>query len=196
MKYNALLAGVGGEGVLLASVVLSRAAAIEGYEVRGTQLHGLAQRGGSIPAHVRFGHGIYSPLIARGEADMLLGLEPMEAARYCYFASKERTSFIVDTYPVIPYLAQLRGEKYPDTESIRKMIEPFAKKVIMIDASNICARGLGNPVYGNIMCLGVAFASAMLPLRQSSLTEAIKQTVPRGIEQNMKAFRLGLDWKG
>ncbi len=193
--FNAFLTGVGGEGALLTSVIVARAANIEGYYVRGTQLHGLAQRGGSIPIHIRFGRDVRSPIIARGEADMLLGLEPMEAARFCYFASKANTSFIVDTYPIMPLVPKLEGKKYPSTDSIRKMIGPFSKRTIMADASNTCAKKFGNPVFGNTMCLGIAVGSGILPLKKSSVLSALKQTVPRGMDKNVKAFRMGLEYK-
>ena len=196
MIFNALLTGVGGEGVLLTSVVLSRAANIEGYEVRGTQIHGLAQRGGSIPTHVRFGKGLSAPITARGEADLLLALEPLESARYCYFASKERTNFIIDDYKLMPAYARSIGKKYPSMDSIRKMIEPFAKSITIVPASTMTARELGSPVFGNIMCLAIAIKKGILPLKQSSIMEAMKQTVPRGLKQNKKAFRMGLDWDG
>lgn len=193
--FNALLTGVGGEGALLTSVIVARAANLEGYYVRGTQLHGLAQRGGSIPIHIRFGKDVRSPIIARGEADMLLGLEPMEAARFCYFASKQKTRFIIDNYPILPLMAKLRGRKYPSINSIRKLIEPFAKSIIISDASNITAKQLGNPVFGNVMCLGIAVSQGILPLKKSSVLEAMKATVPRGMDQNKKAFRMGIEWK-
>jgi indolepyruvate ferredoxin oxidoreductase beta subunit len=193
--FNALLTGVGGEGALLTSVIVARAANLDGHYVRGTQLHGLAQRGGSIPIHIRFGKDVRSPIIARGEADMLLGLEPMEAARFCYFASKQNTRFIVDTYPILPLMAKLKGKPYPSNSSIRRLIEPFAKRIIMVDASNTTAKSLGNPVFGNVMCLGIAIAQDILPLSKSSVLEAMKATVPRGLEQNTKAFKMGLDYK-
>ena len=95
MIYNTLFTGVGGEGVLTTSVVLARAASIDGYKVVGTQFHGLAQRGGSIPTHVRFGKKMYSPMVMRGDADVLFGLEPVEALRAAYYASKDKTKVIV-----------------------------------------------------------------------------------------------------
>jgi len=196
MTYNLLLTGVGGEGVLVTSVIIARAASHEGYEVRGTQLHGLAQRGGSIPTHMRLGKKVYSPLIPRASADLILGLEPIEAARACYYGGKDRTNFIVDTYPLKPVYLNLLGQIYPSNEKIRKTIEPFAKKIIMVDASNICNKKLGNPIYGNVMCIGVALANGMLPLKEKSVLEAMKKTVPRGLEKNVKAFRMGLDFRG
>ncbi|MCK5022652.1 MAG: indolepyruvate oxidoreductase subunit beta [Candidatus Aenigmarchaeota archaeon] len=195
MTFNVLLTGVGGEGVLITSVIVARAAAIEGYKISGTQLHGLAQRGGSIPTHVRFGKEAYSPIIPRGQADLILGLEPVESARSCYFATKQRTNFVVDTYPLVPVYTSLHGQKYPTTEQIRKMIEPFAKKVIMADTSHICEQKLGNPIYGNVMAIGVALANGFLPLSKKSVLEAIKNSVRHGLDKNMEAFRMGMEYR-
>ncbi|MBU0530440.1 MAG: indolepyruvate oxidoreductase subunit beta [Candidatus Aenigmatarchaeota archaeon] len=196
MTTNILLTGVGGEGVLVTSVIIARAADIEGYEVRGTQLHGLAQRGGSIPTHVRFGRDVHSPLIPRGQADLILGLEPLEAARDCYFASKNRTGFVIDTYHIKTVYANLLGEKYPDDQKIAKIIEPFSKKTILTDASNICREKIGDPIFGNVMAIGVALGAGLLPLKKESIIEAMKRTVPRGIDKNTTALNLGLEFKG
>ncbi len=196
MTYNVLLTGVGGEGVLVTSVIIARAAVNEGYKVRGTQFHGLAQRGGSIPTHVRFGKEVYSPLIPRGQADLILGLEPLESARVCYYASRERTNFVVDTYPVKPIYWNIHGHVYPSNEKIKKIIGPFAKKSVFVDASNICEEKFGDPIYGNVMAIGAAISSGMLPLGKKSVTEAIKRTVRRGFENNMEALKMGMEFKG
>jgi indolepyruvate ferredoxin oxidoreductase beta subunit len=196
MTCNVLIAGVGGEGVLFSSVIIARAANFEGHEVRGTQLHGLAQRGGAIPTHIRFGKKVHSPLIPRAQADLILALEPLEAARFCYFAGKGRTNFIVDTYPVKPVYANLFDQPYPTYEKIKQMIDPFAKKYVFVDASNVCEQKLGDPVDGNMMMLGVAIANGMLPLKKESIIEAIKRTAPKGPDEDIAAFRMGLDYKG
>jgi indolepyruvate ferredoxin oxidoreductase beta subunit len=195
MVYNILLTGVGGEGILMTSTILTRAASIEGHAVRGTQFHGLAQRGGSIPTTIRFGRNVYSPTIPRGQADLIFGLEPIEAARFCFYASKERTSFVIDTYPLKPVYANLLNQPYPTMKQIESMIKPFAKKTILVDASNICHEKLGNPVYGNVMAIGVAVSAGLLSLKPSSIIESLKISVPRGIEQNVKAFRMGMEYK-
>lgn len=196
MTYNVLLTGVGGEGVLMTSVIVARAANIDGHEVRGTQFHGLAQRGGSIPTQVRFGKKVYSPMIPRGQADLILGLEPIETARSCFYATKSRTSFVVDTYPVKPVYLNLLGHTYPSNEEIKKMIAPFAKKSIFVDASNICEKKFGNPIYGNVMAIGVALSSGTLLLSKKAVIQAIKETVPgKTIKENMAAFEMGLKFK-
>jgi indolepyruvate ferredoxin oxidoreductase beta subunit len=197
MTCNVLLTGVGGEGVLMTSVIIARAANNEGYEVRGTQFHGLAQRGGSIPTQIRFGKRVYSPMIPRGQADLILGLEPIEAARSAFYATKERTGFVVDTYPVKPVYLNLLGHTYPSNEEIMKMIEPFSKKTIFVDASNICEEKFGNPIFGNVMAIGVSLSSGMLPLSKKCVLDAIKSTVPpKAIKENLSAFDLGLNYKG
>lgn len=197
MIHNILLTGVGGEGVLMTSVIVARAANIEGYEVRGTQFHGLAQRGGSIPTQIRFGKKVYSPMIPRGQADLILGLEPIEAARSCLYATKQKTGFVVDTYPVKPVYLNLLGHTYPSNDEIEKMIEPFSKKTIFVDASNICEKKFGNPIYGNMMAIGVALSSGMLPLSKKSVLGAIKSTVPgKTIKENLTAFDMGIGYKG
>lgn len=195
MTFNVLLCGVGGEGVLFTSVIIARAANLEGYEVRGTQLHGLAQRGGQIPTHIRFGKGIFSPTIPRGEADLILALEPVEAVRECYFADKKRTGFVIDTYPIIPVYTSLLKERYPSPEEIRNMIAPFAKKAVFVDASNICKEKFGDPIYGNVMAIGVAISSGLLPLKQSSVEKSLRYTAPKYWKQNLKAFRMDLKFR-
>ncbi len=196
MIHNVMLTGVGGEGVLMTSVIVARAASIEGYEIRGTQFHGLAQRGGSIPTQIRFGDKVWSPMIPRGQADLILGLEPIESARSCFYASKARTNFIVDTYPVKPVYLNLLGHIYPSNKEIEKMIAPFSKKTIMVDASNICEEKFGNPIFGNVMTIGVAVSSGMLHLKKKSVMEAIKASVPRyAIKDNQTAFEMGLKFK-
>ena len=196
MTYNILLTGVGGEGILMTSVIVARAANLDGHEVRGTQFHGLAQRGGSIPTQVRFGKNVYSPMIPRGQADLILGLEPIEAARSCFYATKQRTGFVVDTYPVKPVYLNLLGHKYPSNDEIKKMIEPFSKKSIFVDASNICEKKFGNPIYGNVMAIAIAFSSGMLPLSKNAVLGAIKSTVPsKAIKTNLEAFEMGLNYK-
>lgn len=195
MVFNVLLTGVGGEGVLFTSVLVARAANLEGYEVRGTQLHGLAQRGGQIPTHVRFGKQAFSPTIPRGEADLILGLEPVEAARSCYFANRKRTGFIVDTYPIVSVYSRMLKEKYPSLDKVRGMIAPFAKKAVYVDASNICSGKLGDPIYGNSMAIGVAISQGLLPLKEKSIVQAIKQTAGKYAAKDLQAFRMGLEYK-
>ncbi len=87
-------------------------------------------------------------------------------------------------------------DSYPSIDMVLKMIKPFAREMVVTNASNICAKGLGNPIFGNVMAIGVALSKGMLPLKKASIIKAIKSTVPKGIDKNMKAFEWGLALKG
>lgn len=194
MTFNILLTGVGGEGVLTTATIVARAAVLEGHEVGGIQLHGLAQRGGVVPTHVRFGKTVHSPTIPRGEADLILALELVEAARMCYFADKRRTNFLIDTYSLRPVYANLLKERYPSVGEVKRMIAPFARKTIALDASGICREKLGSSIYGDTMMLGIALKAKSLPLGRQSIEDAIKSTIRRDLEKNLAAFEMGLKY--
>ena len=194
MKFDLMLTGVGGEGVLTTGVIIARAANIEGYYVRGVQLHGLAQRGGTIPTFVRFGDEkeISSPGIMQANSDLILSFEPLEAVRATFYARKEKTTFIINNHPYIPIYANLDKIPYPDLKKILKKVKPFAKDIHVFDANNLAEKEFGDVIFGNTILVGVAVGKGLLPLKEESLRESIKSTVPRAIEKNLKAFDFGL----
>ncbi len=93
-KFNIVIVGTGGQGLITLLPIIAEAALFEGYEVRTSELHGLSQRGGSVEVHIRFGQKIYSPLVSQGKADLILGLEMQEALRGVYFAN-QKTKFLL-----------------------------------------------------------------------------------------------------
>ena len=194
MKFDLMLTGVGGEGVLTTGVIIARAANIEGYYVRGVQLHGLAQRGGTIPTFVRFGDEkkISSPGIMQANSDLILSFEPLEAVRATFYARKEKTTFIINNHPYIPIYANLDKISYPNLKKILKKVKPFAKDIHVFDTNNLAKKEFGNVIFGNTILVGIAVGKGLLPLKEESLRESIKITVPRGIENNLKAFEFGL----
>jgi indolepyruvate ferredoxin oxidoreductase beta subunit len=194
MKFDLMLTGVGGEGVLTAGVLLARAANIEGHYVRGVQLHGLAQRGGTIPTFVRFGNEkeLSSPGIMQANADLVLAFEPMEAARAVFYARNEKTNFIINDNPHMPVYANLLDVPYPKIKAIVDKIKPFAKHIHIFKAHDIAKKDLGKTIYGNIILIGAAIGAGYLPLKEKSLKEAIKITVPGNIEANLKALDIGI----
>ena len=109
MKFDVMLTGVGGEGVLTAGVIIAKAANLEGKYVRGVQLHGLAQRGGTIPAFIRFGSKdeISSPGVMQANADLIISFEPLEAVRALFYARKDKTNFIISDHPQIPIFSNI-----------------------------------------------------------------------------------------
>lgn len=194
MKFDVLLIGVGGEGVLTSQVVIARAANLEDYFVRGAQLHGLAQRGGSIPTMVRFGskEEISSPCIMQANADLVLAFEPLEAVRAVYYARKAKTVFVIDDYPYPPIYSYVLKKPYPEKEEIVQRIKPFAKEIHLFSASQIAKEEFGNPIFGNTILLGAAYWLGLLPLKEKNLKKAIEVTAPRETEKNLAAFERGL----
>lgn len=194
MKYDVLLMGVGGTGVLTTQVIIARAANIEGYYVRGVQLHGLAQRGGIIPAFIRFGseNEVSSPGIMQANADLIIAFEPLEALRAIYYARKDKTIFIINNHPLIPVYSYVLNIPYPTMDEIIEKIKPFAEKIYVFNVSQLSKENFGNVVFGNVMLIGIATGLGVLKLKEESLREAIKITSPREVENNIKAFELGL----
>lgn len=194
MKFDVLLTGVGGEGILTAQVIIARAANLEGHFVRGVQLHGLAQRGGSLQTMVRFGDEkeISSPAIMQADADLVLAFEPLEAVRAVYYAHKEKTVFVLDDEPLVPVYSYLLGIPYPSVDEIREKIEPFAKEIHIFPVRKTAKEEFGNPIFDNTILLGAAAGLGILPLKKENLIEAIKVSAPRGLEENLKAFDSGL----
>jgi len=194
MKFDIMLTGVGGEGVLTTQVMIARAANIEGHYVRGVQLHGLAQRGGVIPTFVRFGSEkeVSSPGIMQANADLILAFEPLEAVRATYYARKEKTIFVINDYPLVPIYANLLNTPYPSMNEIIKRIKPFAKETHVFNASHLGIEKFGSATFGNTILIGIVAGGGLLPLKEDSLREAIRVTAPRDTENNIKAFELGL----
>jgi len=194
MKFDVMLTGVGGEGVLTTQVMIARAANIEGHYVRGVQLHGLAQRGGVIPTFIRFGSEkeVSSPGIMQANADLILAFEALEAVRATYYARKEKTTFVINDYPLVPIYASLFNIPYPTMSEIIRRIKPFAKEIHVFKASHLGREKFGSAIFGNTILVGVVTGIGLLPLKEDSLREAIKVTAPREMENNIKAFELGL----
>ncbi len=194
MKFDVMLTGVGGEGVLTTQVIIARAANIDGYHVRGVQLHGLAQRGGVIPTFVRFGskEEVYSPGIMQANTDLIIAFEPLEAIRAVYYANQEKTTFVINDYPLIPIYSNILKTPYPKMSEIIKIINSFAEKSYVFNASQLGQERFGRIIFGNTILVGIVTGMKLLPIREDSLHEAIRATAPREIENNIKAFELGL----
>lgn len=182
---NILLVGVGGQGIILTSKILSNCLLNSGYDVKMSEVHGMAQRGGSVSTQVRFGTKVYSPIIGKGQADILIAFEKMEALRYLPFL-KMGGNLIVNDYEIssAPILAGY--SKYPN--NINDVLKETADALI-IKASDK-AKELGNIKTQNIVMLG-ALAKA-IDLNDLDWINAIKDNVKENyIEINLKAFEEG-----
>lgn len=191
-EFNVVISGVGGQGVITLQNILSEAAMLQGYDVKTSELHGLAQRGGGVSSHLRFGEKIYSPLVLQGNANLVFVLEPLEALRVCYYSSKEnKTTFLINSSRIIPLSVEVLKEKYPSNKEIEKQLKEFADKVVFLDASEIVKKETGDTVTANIFMLGYA-AKKILPIKKEVLLESIKLIVTeKHFEMNKKIFEMG-----
>ena len=183
---NVLLVGVGGQGILLASEILAKVAFEEGYDVKKSEVHGMAQRGGSVSSEVRFGPKIYSPLIRKGGADFLLALEKLEALRFIDYLKKEGV-LILNDLEIPPLMVSLGKEEYP--KDILVHLKKKTSRIVKIAATEI-AQTAGNAKTFNLVLLGKL--STFLNFKSSSWEKVIRQEVPpHTIEVNLKAFESG-----
>lgn len=181
-----LLVGVGGQGTILASKILTQGLIENGYDVKMSEVHGMSQRSGSVSTQVRFGAKVYSPIIGEGTADILVSFEEMEAARYAHFLKKDGKA-VINTYriPSMPILTGTRD--YPDDiiGMLRQRVSTMA-----LDATGI-AEKVGNPKSANVVLLG-ALVKAM-GLTDIDWDPIIAKTVkPAFIDVNRKAFAAGM----
>jgi len=185
MTTNIILAGVGGQGILTIAAILDTAALKNALFFKQSEVHGMSQRGGAVQSHVRISDGeIYSDLIPKGKADMILSVEPMETLRYLPYLEKDAW-LLTDTKPY------LNIDNYPDEKKVIKKIKSFPNHIIF-DASNI-AKKIGNPKAANLVLLGAA--SHLIPIKERALIAAIKTLFgakgDRIVELNLKAFEAG-----
>jgi indolepyruvate ferredoxin oxidoreductase beta subunit len=183
---NLLISGVGGQGVILASYVLSQAAMADGLDVKQSEVHGMSQRGGSVTSHLRFGPKIWAALVTPGTADALVAFEELEAARYLHWL---RPSGVVvyNTLAINPSPVAAGLAMYP--ADIPEQIGAQCAKVRVVDAAALATEA-GEPRATNMAMLGAA--SAVLPLKVETLEAVIERVVPpKTVKANLRAFRLG-----
>ncbi|MCA1933104.1 MAG: indolepyruvate oxidoreductase subunit beta [Calditerrivibrio sp.] len=187
-SYNILVIGVGGQGSVLASDIICETALLENTDVKKSEVHGMAQRGGSVVSHVRIGEKVYSPTISLGDADYVVSLERMEFLRYMEFVSK-KTILISNAQKIIPSSIINDAELYPDKDI--NLYKKNFKKSYEFDAFEV-AKNLGNPRGVGVVMLG--FLSVFLPFSKENWEKAISFKVPKKtIETNILVFRKGLE---
>jgi indolepyruvate ferredoxin oxidoreductase beta subunit len=183
---NVLIVGVGGQGVLLASEMLCEVAKVLGLDAKKSEVHGMSQRGGVVTSHVRFGKKVYSPLIAEGEADVILGFEIAEALRWVHYLRPGGT-IIVNEQKMIPPITTTGKFAYP--ENVEERIKARVPNTKVIDAYGIALK-LGNAKLVNTILLGVL--SNAIDLEEDKWLKVIEKMAPKGTgEINKKAFLEG-----
>jgi Pyruvate:ferredoxin oxidoreductase and related 2-oxoacid:ferredoxin oxidoreductases, gamma subunit len=190
MRKNIVLCGVGGQGTVLASRLISAAAMGKGIPVMSAETIGMAQRGGSVFSHLRLGEGVYSPMIARGEADLILAFEPGEAVRMLPYL-KADGQVVVSARPVMPVTATLTGAAYAAEEMIQ-FLRGHVQNLMVVDAEKALS-DVGSPKVLNLILLGAALKSGALGLTEEEIKAAILEKIPEKFhELNFRA----LAWAG
>lgn len=190
-NINLVITGVGGQGTLLVTKILGEAGLKAGLNVTASEIHGMAQRGGVVVTTVRFGNA-KSPLIADGDADILLGFEPVETLREIKKSSPEKTTIITNIRPTQPFTVAMGAAEYPSVDEIMKKIEPCCRRLFTVDMEKM-ADEIGIPVIAaNILMLGILAGTDVIPIPKEIIRQSITENVPpKFSEQNCNAFDVG-----
>jgi indolepyruvate ferredoxin oxidoreductase beta subunit len=183
---NILLVGVGGQGILLASEILSEAAMLAGFDVKKSEIHGMSQRGGSVVSHVRYGTEVFSPIVPEGEGDILFGFELMETCRSLPLIRPGGT-VVANNLRISPPSVLMGQETYPDDLVMR--IQDRFPDFLLVDGQKI-ARDAGNARAANTVLLGAV--SRRLAIAEEFWIRALEKMVPpKAMDVNEKAFMIG-----
>ena len=186
MRKNIVLTGVGGQGTVLASKLIAAAAMKKGLQVMSAETIGMAQRGGSVFSHLRIGEGLASPMIAKGEADLILGFEPAETVRMLPYL-KEGGQVVTAMRGVMPVTAALAGGNYK-AEDMLEYLRSEVENLLVVDTDE-AVKALGNPKVVNVVLLGAALASGTLGLTEEELKDAIRHRLPEKLHEiNFRAL--------
>jgi len=189
-EYNIMIVGVGGQGTLLASRVIGGAALAAGYDVKVSEVHGMSQRGGSVVTYVRFGEKVNSPLVDRGDADIILSFEALEALRFLEYLRPDGT-IIVNQQQIDPMPVITGAEKYP--EGIVDLLGRSTANDVTLDAAGI-ALECGDIRAVNIVLIGVMAGLGLGGIKRELWEDAVKRLVPqKALEINLKAFDKGYE---
>jgi indolepyruvate ferredoxin oxidoreductase beta subunit len=188
---NFLLVGVGGQGTLLASDVLARVGVRAGFDVKKAEVHGMAQRGGSVSSEIRWGERICSPLIAKGEVDYLVALEKLEALRYVGML-RPGGAVLVGEMRIPPLSVSSGDDVYPSGDEVQRIIGAATDDVHLVPSLSL-AKEAGNVRAHNIVVLG-ALSALLDQVKRGIWLEVIAERVPKKyIDVNKQAFQMGRD---
>lgn len=190
MKFDLVIAGVGGQGNIVASQAIAQCAMDAGFTVVNTETKGAAQRGGSVLSHVRLAdREIYSPIVPQGQADVLLGFEPLEALRYIGILNKSG-QYIINMAPVPTILANMKIDTYPTEQEIWDEVASRGLKGYRINAT-LAAKDLGNVLLTNVIMLGAFTAISDVLQADAILNKLLSMVDPKFHEADIQAFNRG-----
>jgi len=190
---NVIVTGVGGQGNVLVSQFMGRALVRAGYHVTIGETYGASQRGGAVMSHLRISRQAqYGPLIPSGQADVILGLEPVETLRVLAQYGNPAVTVITNSRPVYPLAVAIGAARYPTVEEIMSALEALSASAWLINATDIAVE-LGAPILANIIMVGALVGAGVLPLRPEEVEQEFQESLSDDrLELNLKAFRRGL----
>jgi indolepyruvate ferredoxin oxidoreductase beta subunit len=190
-ELDLIVAGVGGQGSVLASHIIATAAIKEGLRARVGETFGAAMRGGAVASHVRVGKNVEGPLVLRDGADVIVAIEPLEGLRNAVKFLKPGGILITNIRPWYPVDVNIGRAEYPSIEQIEKAVEKLGGRMMKLDATKL-AQEAGNVKAANTVMLGALTATGKLPFSAEALKEAVRENVPpKTIDANLRAFELG-----
>jgi indolepyruvate ferredoxin oxidoreductase beta subunit len=191
-EINIIICGVGGQGVVSMSELLGNAAVKDGVTVKGSEVLGMAQRGGSVFSNLRLGGDVIAPLTPEGKVDVLIAVEPSEALRNIHYLAKNSV-VVLNSTTVLPYTVYLGQSGYPEQEKILAKLREVTDNVIMLDASRIALEA-GSLQAANVVMMGALFGSGIIPIKPETAKAVVEARFPaRAAATNLKAFDLGYE---
>jgi len=192
-EINIIICGVGGQGVVLVSELLGNAAVRGKVAVKGSEVLGMAQRGGSVFSNLRLGGDVIAPMTPEGKCDVLIAVEPSEALRNIQYLAKGGV-VVLNTTTVLPYTVYLGKSGYPAHDEIINQLREVTDRIITLDASGL-AKEAGSAQATNVVMLGALFGTGLMPITEETAKEAILSRFRGKVgEINIRAFDLGYDY--
>jgi indolepyruvate ferredoxin oxidoreductase beta subunit len=190
--WNMIIAGVGGQGNVLASQILGQMLVTEDFYVTIGETYGLSQRGGSVMSHLRISRkDQFSPLIPKGTCDFVMGLEPIEALRVLQQFGNPNVQLLINTRPIYPMDVIAGNATYPEVDTVLEKIHKLSQKVWTINATEI-ALEMGDPIFSNMVMIGAFSDLELLPVNRPGFQEVIEDVLPaKKLTSNLDAFDRG-----
>jgi len=190
---NLIVSGVGGQGNVMVSLVIGNALVKDGYFVTIGETYGASQRGGSVMSHVKISaQSQYSPLIPEGQADIILGMEPMETLRMVKQFGNVHVETVVNPRPIQAVDLTGTGSGYPDMDALLAQIKDLSARTYIVNATEE-AQKMGDPILANMILIGALTKTGLLPISEAQLAEVIKQMFPKAIDINAGALKRGME---